>query len=157
MQLVLYFSNGTILGPEVPRVVVPMDKEICKVKPVNNNTIDFSPLVTTCDVFPYIAQRATNATSETLVCSSSPPPNCDSLICNVPSNNDSLRVRVLPCHSPAPAVQLVVTDANGTVRFDRTFKNTTMVKVQIGGNPVEMNITITPRQVDAMTLGLEVP
>ena len=140
----LYHDNDSFIGTEIPLVVIPVDKEVCKTKPppVHNHTVDFAPLITSCDVLPLLAREATGAVPDTLFCHSSSPPDCDRVACNVISNNDTLNFRVLPCHSP-PAIQLANVAINGTTTFNVTLINTTLgMEAQIGDDPAIINVTI---------------
>ncbi len=159
LQMDLY-DHGIYRETEIPIVVVPVDRAVCKVvpPPPPNNTIDFSPLVTTCDVMFYVAEQAEFAAysvNSTLACSVSLPPDCDQVTCRALSNNDSLSFRVLPCHAP-PAIQLVNRFSNDTLRLNHTFTNTSMGFVAyVGTNPATLNVTIV-QHPQMLTLGVGV-
>lgn len=136
--------NGDYIGTEVPLIVIPVDKKVCQAKPppVHNHTIDFAPLITPCEVLPLIAAEVTRAMPDALHCPSSLPSSCDRVVCTVLSNNATLSMRVLPCHTP-PAIQLTSVAVNGTVTFNVTLINTTLDMVaQVGHHPTIVNVTI---------------
>jgi hypothetical protein len=141
------FTNDTYIGTEIPLVVIPVDGRMCHVRPpVHNNTIDFTPLVSTCDILPHIARDASAAVADTLRCNTPRSPTCDHVSCTVLANNDTLTMRILPCHAP-PAIQLMNVAMNGTVTFNVTQVNSTQspIVVQIGDDTAEINITIVHR------------
>ena len=104
---------------------------------------------------PLIAATATKSISDILVCTSSPEPNCDQVLCTIFSNNDTLEFRVLPCNDP-PGIQLINRNISGDVRFNQTFTSTVNnVTAPIGSNPAVLNVTIV-QHTEMLTLGVMV-
>jgi hypothetical protein len=118
---------------------------------------DTHTLVDSCDIMPYLSQATEQAMGNTVSCSSSTPPDCNAVTCNMESSNVVLTYTVLPCHDP-PAIQIVNRDAHGDATFNKTFMNSTyLVDADILGweHGALLNVTVV-HHPGMLTMGVAV-
>jgi len=116
-----------------------------------------SQAITTCNIMPFLAEslNAVRAPERILNCSVPSYPQCNRLTCKVLNTNDSLVLRVLPCSSPDPSLQLEVMNGTDDVIFDQTFSKSTIVNVALTDNIVPVNFIIV-KHGNHFTLGVSV-
>lgn len=153
------YVNDTFNGSEVPHVMIPLDASKCDTTspPGNHTHNNTDTLIDTCDIMPYLAKATTQAIRDTVICSSSILPNCNTVACNVKSNNVTLTYTVLPCHTP-PAIRIINKDPHGNVTFNMTFVDTTeSVSADILGwdNQALLNVTLIQHH-GMLTMGIAV-
>ena len=110
--------------------------------------------MTACNVMPYIAADMTKAATGILTCVSSDWPDCDTINCNVLSNNEQLEIELLPCWE-YPALWLKARDISGKQILAHIFyKESEKFKIKIGTDDVTLNVSLIQRS--RLTLGIEV-
>ena len=117
-----------------------------------------SQAISTCEVMSFLAMplNAVRAPDRILNCSVPSSPNCDRLICEVLGTNDSLVLRVLPCSSPSPSLQLDVVNGTDDVIFQQTISKSMKVNVAFtNGLLVPVNFVII-KHGNHLTLGVKV-
>ena len=110
------------------------------------------PLITTCDIMPLIA-RDLNSKSNLVSCASTAWPICETINCQVKSNNDQLELELLPCWQH-PAMWIKNRDVTGKILYQEIFDAPKLSVASIGGNKnVILNVTVVQR---GLTLGFGV-
>lgn len=102
------------------------------------------PLVTTCDIMPLVAADANYLASDILACSSSARPVCNTIYCEVLSNKDQLELELLPCGG---GILIENRALGGKVLYQDVFTSSRIATAYIGGQNVELNVTIVQRGV----------
>lgn len=111
------------------------------------------PLVTTCDVMPLVAADVNKAGRSLMACSSSARPTCETINCEILSNNDQLEIQLLPCWQH-PALWFQNRALDGKMTYQEIFDSSKVVNATIGGGHVELNLTVVQR--GGITLGFGV-
>lgn len=102
---------------------------------------------------PLLAADANKFGHSLVACSSSPWPTCESINCDVLSNNDQLEMMLLPCWQH-PAMWIKNRAMGGEVLYQDIFDSSRIAKATIGGVQVELNVTVVQRA--GITLGFGV-
>lgn len=101
---------------------------------------------------PLVAADANKFGSGLVACSSSAWPDCQTINCQILSNNDQLELELLPCWQH-PAVWFKNRALGGKVLYQDIFDSSRVVTANIGGESVKLNVTVVQRGI---TLGFGV-
>ena len=101
---------------------------------------------------PLVAADANKMAGDLLACSSSSWPTCETINCDVLSNNDQLELELLPCWQH-PAMWVKNRALGGAILYQNIFASSKIATANIGGQSVELNVTIVQR---GLTLGFGV-
>lgn len=101
---------------------------------------------------PLIASDANKYGKGLVACSSSAWPTCETINCDILSNNDQLELELLPCWQH-PAMWFKNRALNGKMLYQDIFDSSRTAKATIGGSLVELNVTVVQREI---TLGFGV-
>lgn len=101
---------------------------------------------------PLLAADANSLAHDLLACSSSSWPSCETINCQVLSNQDQLELQLLPCWEH-PAIWIKNRALDGTMQFQEIVDSSKTLKAHIGGKQVELNVTMVQRH---LTLGFGV-
>ena len=110
------------------------------------------PLVTTCDVMPLVADDANRLGKDLVACSSTAWPTCETINCEILSNDDQLEMQLVPC-GLQPAIWISNRDLKGNLLYQGSFASSQVATAYIGGENVTLNVTVVQRGV---TLGFGV-
>lgn len=101
---------------------------------------------------PLIAEDL-NSMPNLVSCASSPWPVCETINCQVTSNNDQLELELLPCYEH-PAMWIRNRAIGGQLLYQEIFESSKLAVATIGGSKyVMLNVTVIQR---GLTLGFAV-
>lgn len=101
---------------------------------------------------PLIAKDL-NSRPDLVSCASTAWPMCETINCQVTSNDDQLELELLPCWQH-PAMWIKNRDMHGKMLYQNIFDKSGLVTANIGGSSVMMNVTVMQR--GQLTLGFGV-
>lgn len=151
LQVVITSHPGSSFEPliMVPTVSIPVNTTGCQTPPPSYSN---HSLVSICQVTPLIARSVFVPTGiQALQCTSSPPPNCTTITCLVPSTHDSVAFKIEPCYSP-PAITLD-TYINGSATSHHTFAHS--LKINFSSSKVPLTVTLT-QHTSPLSMGVKV-
>ena len=105
---------------------------------------------------PYVAKQVSSVDPDSLSCTSSITPNCNTITCVVRSEGQRLEFTFLPCHRP-PGVRVSVLARNGTMLLpsQNLTQPMNLLPTLNLGSEVTLNISLNHHQSN-LTLGMEV-
>ena len=135
-------NNGSLSVPIIPYIEMPLNLTGCN-----------GALVTTCELMPQLADKATKTSNRSIHCIPSSS-DCNAMTCNFFSSNGSLTVQLLSCANP-PAVEVRTTNGSNIQNSTNFTSTNSSLSVNIGNMSALLNVTVVqhPQQ---LTLGVEV-
>ena len=143
-------KHMTVAEPHLPPT--PHDVVIIVFAVVVGQPDPWPPLVSTCDVMPLVAADANKYAHDLVACASSSWPNCETINCQILSNDEQFEMELLPCWQH-PAMWIKNRNIAGNITYQDIFASSRTAKALIGGQQVELNVTVVQRN---LTLGFGV-
>lgn len=153
LQVVITSHPGSSFEPliMVPTVSIPVNTTGCQTPPPSYSN---HSLVSICQVTPLIARSVFVPTGiQALQCTSSPPPNCTTITCLVPSTHDSVAFKIEPCYSPPAITMDNYINGSNSAAPHHTFSHS--LKFNFSSSKVPLTVTLT-QHTSPLSMGFKV-